>query len=146
MCGDTGKVFSHIGSECSKLAQREYKKKHDNVARIVYWKLCEKFNFEKLEKWYLHNPQTVTENVNHRLVFDMNLQCDNVIVERRLDIVIDNKVKKIAIALDVTKLGEKKIIDKEREKTAKYQNFKIEIQRLLNLKKIDAIPVALPLT
>ena len=146
MCGDTGKVFSHIGSECSKLAQREYKKKHDNVARIVHWKLCEKLSFEKLEKWYLHNPQTVTENVNHRLVFDMNLQCDNAIVERRLDIVIDNKVKKIAIALDVTKLGEKKIIDKEREKTAKYQNLKIEIQRLLNLKKIDAIPVALPLT
>ena len=58
--------------ECSKIAQSEYKRRDDNVARMVYWKLCEKFNLEKPEKWYPHNPQTVTENVNHRLKWDMN--------------------------------------------------------------------------
>ena len=52
----------------------------------------------------------------------MNLQRDNVIVDRRPDIVIDNKVEKTAITLDVEKPGEKRIIDKEREKFAKYQN------------------------
>ena len=59
MCGETGKTISHIVSECSKLAQREYRRRHDNVARMVYWKLCEKSYLEKSEKWYLHNPQTV---------------------------------------------------------------------------------------
>ena len=51
LCSDTGKTISHIVSECSKLAQGEYKGKHDNVARMVYWKLYEKLNFEKPEKW-----------------------------------------------------------------------------------------------
>ena len=68
MCGETGKTFSHIVSEWSKLAQREYKRRYDNVARMVHWKLCEKFNLEKSGKWYLHNPQTVTENVNLKLI------------------------------------------------------------------------------
>ena len=35
MCGETGKTISHIVSECSKLAQREYKRRHD-VARVVH--------------------------------------------------------------------------------------------------------------
>ena len=34
-----------------KLAQGVYKRKHDNVAGMVYWKLYEKLNFEKPEKW-----------------------------------------------------------------------------------------------
>ena len=31
MCGETGQKISHIVSECSELAQREYKRRHDNV-------------------------------------------------------------------------------------------------------------------
>ena len=60
MCGETGETISHIVSEYSKPAQKEYKRKHENVARIVHWKLCEKFN-----------PQTVTENVNHKLIYNV---------------------------------------------------------------------------
>ena len=30
-------TISHIVSGCPKLAQMEYKKRHDNVARAVHW-------------------------------------------------------------------------------------------------------------
>ena len=143
LCSKTGETISHIVSECSKLAQREYKRRHDNVARIVHWKLCEKFNLEKSEKWYLQKPQTVSENVNDKLIWDMNIKCDNVIVERRPDVVIVNKTEKRAILIDIAIPGDKIIIDKEKEKIEKYQNVKREIQRLWNLKKIDVIPVVL---
>ena len=73
-CDETGQTISHIVSECSKLDQREYKRRHDDVAKMIHWKLCEKLSIEKSEKWYLHNPQTVTENVNHKLIWEMNIQ------------------------------------------------------------------------
>ena len=136
MCGETGDTISHIMSKCSKLAQREYKRRYDNFTRMVHWKLYEKFNLKKPEKWYLHNPQNVSENVNHKLMYEMNMQCDNIIVERRPDIVIANKMEKTAIITDVTIPGEK-------EKIEKYPNLKREIQRFWNLKKIDAMPVVL---
>ena len=47
MCGETGETISHIMSECSKLAPGGYKRRHDNVTRMIHWKLCEKFNLEK---------------------------------------------------------------------------------------------------
>ena len=143
MCGETGEKISHVVSECSILAQREFKRRHGNVARMVPQKLCEEFNLEKSEKWHLHNPQTVSENVNHKLIWDMNIQCDNIIVERRPDIVIVNKMKKTAIIIHVSIPGVKRINYKEKEKIEKYQNLKREILRLWNLKKIDVIPVVL---
>ena len=146
MCGETGETLSRIVSECSKLAQRENKRRHDNVARMVHWKLCQEFSLEKSEKWYLHNPQTVSENVNHKLIWDMNIQCDNIIVERRPDIFIVNKMEKTAIDIDIIDIAvprDKRIIDKEKQNIEKYQNLKREIQRLWNLKKIDVIPVVL---
>ena len=100
-----------IVGECSKLAQREYKRRHVNVARIVHWKLWERFNLEKLEKWYLHNPQTVTENVNHKLIWNINMQYENVIVERKPDIVIVNKMEETAI--DNTIPRDNRIIDND---------------------------------
>ena len=68
----------------------------------------------------------------------MNIKCDNVIVERRPDIVIVNKMEKIAIIP-----GNKRITDKENEKIEKYQNLQREIQTLCNLKKIDVAFVVL---
>ena len=108
MCGETGDTISHIVSECSKLAQGEYKRRYDDFTRMVHWKLYEKFDLEKPEKWYLHNPQNVSVNVNHKLIYDMNMKCDNIIVERRPDIVIANKMEKTAIITDVEIPGKKK--------------------------------------
>ena len=55
----------------------------------------------------------------------MNIQCDNVIVERRPDIVILNKMEKAATIIDVALPGDRRI------------------KRLGNLKKIDVRPVIL---
>ena len=64
----------------------------------------------------------------------MNIQCGNVIVERRPDIAIVNKMEKTAIIIDIAIPGDKTIIDKEKEKIEKYQNIKREILRLWHLK------------
>ena len=46
VCGAADET--HIVSECSKLAQNEYKQvRHDNVAKMLHWKLCEKSGFNK---------------------------------------------------------------------------------------------------
>ena len=39
-------------SVTEKLAQREYKQRHDSIAKVVRWKLCEKYHLEKKDKWY----------------------------------------------------------------------------------------------
>ena len=42
--------IDHIVSGCSKLAQKECEKRHDNLGKIVHWKLARKCNFEAGDK------------------------------------------------------------------------------------------------
>ena len=58
----------------------------------------------------------------------MNIQSDSIIVERRPDIAIVNKMEETSIIIDVAIPGDKRIIDKKKEKIEKYQNLKREIQ------------------
>ena len=44
--------IDHLVSGCGKLAQKEYKRRHDNLGKIAYWKLARKYNFEAGDKWY----------------------------------------------------------------------------------------------
>ena len=61
MCDKKSETISHIVSECEKLAHKEYKRGH-NVARIVHWKFCGKYNLKRSEKWYEHAPEGAVEN------------------------------------------------------------------------------------
>ena len=62
MCGDKGESFCHLISKCGKLAQREYKRRQNDIARYFHWQLCEKAGIETNEKWYEHKPECVMEN------------------------------------------------------------------------------------
>ena len=46
MCRKVDESIYHIVSGCSKFAQKEYRRRHDNMGKIVYWKLARKCNFE----------------------------------------------------------------------------------------------------
>ena len=61
LCGDRDETINHIISECSKLAQKEYKTRHDWVGKGIHW-MCKKFKFNHTKKWYMHNPASVLEN------------------------------------------------------------------------------------
>ena len=50
LCGEKRETISHIVSECKKLAQKEYKRRHDNVARIVHWEQSGTFQLKREEK------------------------------------------------------------------------------------------------
>ena len=48
--GDRDEIINHIISECSKLAQKEYKTRHDWVDKVIYWEMCKKFRFDHTNK------------------------------------------------------------------------------------------------
>ena len=141
MCGERGETVQHIICECKKLAQREYKRRHDTVAKLVHWKLCEKHNLERKEKWYEHCPEGVVEDDDVKLIWDINIQCDNVIEARRPDLILINKKAKSCVIIDVSIRGDCRIREKEIEKIEKYQNLKKELKRFRSLKKVEVVPV-----
>ena len=94
LCGDWDETINHIISECSKLPQKEYKARHDWVGKVIHWEMCKKFKFDHTNNWYMHNPAPVLENDTHKLLWDINMQTDNLIPARRQDLTIINKKKR----------------------------------------------------
>ena len=78
MCGQRGKTVQHIICECKKLAQREYKRRHDTVGKLVH-EYC---------------PEGPVEEDDVKLIWDINIHCDNAIEARRPDLIlVDKKAK-----------------------------------------------------
>ena len=73
LCGDRDETINHIISECSKLAQKEYKARHDWVGQVIHWEMCKKFQLDRANKWYVHNPAPVLENDMHKLLWDFDI-------------------------------------------------------------------------
>ena len=66
----------HLVSGCVNLTQKQYKRRHVNVARRVYWGLYKKHRQESSDKWYEHTPADVVENDEVELYCDLNTQTD----------------------------------------------------------------------
>ena len=38
-----------------------YKTRLDRVGKVIHWKLCKKFTFNRANKWYMHIPESVKQ-------------------------------------------------------------------------------------
>ena len=83
LCGNASEGVTHITSACQKLAQMQYKQRHDKVGRKIHWLLCKKYELEYPDKWYQYNPEPVTENEGVKILWDVTIQTDRVIEHRR---------------------------------------------------------------
>ena len=120
-------TVNHIVSGCEKLAQREYKCRYDNVAKMVHWRLCEKYGLENGMNMSL---KSVVENDGVKLLWNVNIQCNHIIEVRRPDIVVINKQEKSCLIIDIAIPGDVQVQEKEVEMIEKYQELKREIKRL----------------
>ena len=88
------------------------------------------------EKWYEHCSEGVMEDDGVTLIWDMNVQCDDVIEVRRPDIVLVDKKTKSCIVMDIVVPGYCRICEKETKKIEKYRNLLRELKRLRSLKML----------
>ena len=119
-------------SEYNKLAQKEYKTRHDWVGKVIHWEICKKFKFDHTNKWYMPNPPSVIENNTHKLLWDLDIHTDHLIPARRPDLIITNKKKRTCKIVDFAVSADHRIKLKEWEKKDKYYNLARELKKLWN--------------
>ena len=108
LCGDRDETINHIISECSKLAQKEYKTRHNWVGWMIHWEMCKKFQFDHTNKWYMHKP--FLENDTHKLLWDFDIQTDHLNSARRPDLIVINKKKRTCKIVDFAVPADHRVI------------------------------------
>ena len=134
LCSDRDETINHIISECHKLAQKEYKDRHDWLGKVIHWEICKKFKFDHTNKWYMHKPAPVPENDTYKLLWDFNIHSDHLISARRPDLIIIIKKKRIFKIVDFAVPADQRLKLKECEKKNKYLNLARELKKLWNMK------------
>ena len=81
------------------------------------------------------------ENEDYKLLYDFNIKTDKKISARRPDIVVVDKNERTTL-IDVACTWDKNVEDKEIEKVNKYQDLKIELQRIWET-SVTVVPVVL---
>ena len=128
VCGAADETVAHIISECSKIAQKEYKQvRHDNVAKMLHWKLGEKWGFNKAKKWFIHKPENVLESENCKIVWDFPIKTDKTLEHNQPDVTVIDKKKGKCILIDPACPFDTRIEKKEEEKCTNYSELKYEI-------------------
>ncbi|XP_067931050.1 uncharacterized protein [Watersipora subatra] len=142
LCKQKDETASQIVSDYSKIAQTEYKRRHDKVASAVRWSICKKHELPHTEKWYDHRAEAVLENEKVKLLWDFNVQTDKVIEARRPDLILINKETKQCQAIDIVIPRDTRVVQKEDEKIGKYKKLGFEINRLWKV-KTEVIPIVI---
>ena len=75
------------------------------------------------------------------LIWDINIQCDNVVEASRPNLYLVDKKEKSCVITDVAIPGDCRIREKEIEKIEKYPNLKRERERFWSLNKVKVVPV-----
>ena len=128
--------MAHVVSECGKLAQTEYKGRHDTVARYMLWQLCGKCGLERTNNWYEQKPEGVVESENFKILWDFTVQCDREIEARRPDIVSIDKKETEVVITDVGIPGDDRVKVKELEKLETFQ-------LVWRMQKVIVVPVVI---
>ncbi len=141
VCERFQETVDHITSGCPVLAKTEYLHRH-KVAAYVHWNICKNYNIEVVEKWYEHNPETVIDNGNTTVIWDMPVHTDREIKANRPDIVIKYKDEKSCLLIDMSIPADKNTSVKVVEKLSKYKDLEIEIERMWGM-KTTTVPVVI---
>ena len=142
LCGDRDEIIRHIINKYSKLAQKEYKTRHDWVGKVINWGVHKKFEFDHTNKWYMHKPAPVLENNTYKLLWDFDIHTSHLISARRPDLIIINQKKRTCKIVDLAVHADHRIKLKECEKKVKYINLARELKKLWNM-QVTIIPIVI---
>ena len=117
-CGNRDQTINHIIRECSKLARKEYKTKHDWVGKVIHWKSYKKFKFDHTNKSYRQNPKFEA----YKLFLDFDIQIDHPLLARRSHLVIINKKKRTCRIVDFSVPVDHRIKAKKTNKQKQTKN------------------------
>jgi hypothetical protein len=143
LCRAHYETIDHILNGCPKLAQTEYKCRHDKVAAALHWSLCKDYGFPYSKKWYEHRAEKVLENDSVKLLWDFHVQSDHMIEHCRPDLLLVDKVTNTATIIDVAVPGDVRILDREQDKILAYQDLKREIKKNWHLRKVTIVPIVI---
>ena len=123
LCGDRDEMIN----QCCKLAQKDYKTRHQWVGKVIHWELCKKLKFDHTNKLYMCNPASFLEKETHKTLLGVWLINGSPNLDR-MTRPCNNKKKKTCKIMDFIVPVDHRVKLKESEKKDKYLDLAWELK------------------
>ena len=107
---------------------------------MLHWNLCKKYHLPAAEKCWENKIEKVLQNNEAKILWDFKIQTDKHLAHNIPYITVVEK--KQVWLVDVAIPSDSRIQQKEVEKITKYQDLKIEVERLWE-RKATVVPVVI---
>ena len=148
-CKSEVETVNHLLAGCDKLrGEGRYTTRHNNVCRVIHWRLCQEYGFDVHDVSWKHEPLPIIENRRAKITYDFTIPTTRHITNGavRPDIVLMDKDTGKGYIIDVCVPNDYGMGRQEREKVVKYQELKNDIADTYHLQPVDVIPVVIGAT
>ena len=119
-----------------KIGSKRIQRWHDNVTKKVNWDICKKNRLEQSKKLYKLVPEGAVENEEIKVLWDINIQCHNLIEARRPDLIVIDKKEQKSIIIDIAVPADVRV----EEKSGKVPGFGKRDKKIVEIEKCRNCP------
>ncbi|XP_044751720.1 uncharacterized protein LOC123311715 [Coccinella septempunctata] len=142
LCSIAEETVQHISSACSAIAATKYLARHNNMGKVVHQLLGLQFQLlPHFTPHHLYSPQTLMENENFKLYWDMTVITDIGMEHNRPDVVVWNKMEKTVVILDFAVPLDCNLKKSYGEKINKYEALSRQMRDMWKLNRVDIKPL-----
>ena len=140
MCSRADETINHIVTECPKIAQKEYKRRHDCIGWRINWEICGANGIHVKSNWYEHQREVVIENDSCKILWNFTVHTDHFITARRPEMIfIDKELNKCQI-IDFAIPYDTRVDDKEVERIEKYLDLARKLKKVWSM-NVTVVPL-----
>ena len=142
MCGDYVETVGHLVSACGKMAQTDYRRRHDKMGLRVYWEVCGLLGLTRSAKWYEETPDPVRRRKDGltEVWWDQTISTPTNSGHNRPDMMVINRESKRWFMVDFAVPFDANVAKKEKEKLDNYKILAAEFGRM-NGVKVEIVPL-----
>uniref|UniRef100_H3AA26 Reverse transcriptase n=1 Tax=Latimeria chalumnae TaxID=7897 RepID=H3AA26_LATCH len=144
-CGTITESIQHTIDGCPVLSYSEYLHRHNNITKIIHQQFAKDNGlFREETPHFKYQPTRIHEKDGVKIYWDEPIATDHTVAHNRPDILVLDRKNKRADIIDIAIPNDKNynIGEKEHEKIMKYQDLKMEIEKLWKV-RVEVIPVVI---
>ncbi|XP_055842673.1 uncharacterized protein LOC129909623 [Episyrphus balteatus] len=146
-CHQSLESIEHILNGCSMLANHEYLKRHNDVAKIIHQELALRLKLISSKKpYYEYEADEVIFNNSYKLYWDRQMSTDHTILANRPDIVWIDKTNLCGFIIDIAVPLTANLNRTFGEKLSKYADLAHEVKQREKLRSIRIVPIVVSST
>ena len=108
-----------------ELVGKEYKERHDDVAKVIHGLLPERYLQKEREPYYIYQPNKVIETQKVLLYWDRTIYTAKTVTNNRPDITVKDKRKKHVYLIDIAVPNNNNLINTACHKIDKYVDLRM---------------------